>query len=105
MNTCRLFDVAVRLPVHVVDTEGDFGVCTGEAVGLDLSGVVTRLPGPLPASCETTVHVVMPDGRGLVASAVVTAAEDGPNGWTYRLVFGSLEEADVAAIRSLMLAA
>ncbi len=66
---------------------------------------MTRLTGPLPSSCETTVHVEMPGGRGLMASAVVAAAEDGPDGWTYRLVFGPLEEADVAAIRSLVPAA
>ncbi len=42
MSIRRPSDVAVHLPVHVVDTEADFGVCTGEAVGLDVSGVTTR---------------------------------------------------------------
>ncbi len=95
-------DAAVRLPLHVVDTERDFGVSTGETVGLGVSGLSARLTGPLPCSCETTVHVELPGGRDVVAPAVVTGGEQNRDGWTYRLVFDHLEPGDVEAIRSLL---
>ena len=105
MDTPRLPDAAVRLLLHVVDTEADFGVCTGETVGLGVNGLSARLSDPLPSSCETTVHVELPDGRDVVAPAVVAAGESDGKGWTYRLVFGRLEPADFEAIRALIPAA
>jgi hypothetical protein len=91
--------------LHVVDTEGDFGVATGETVCLGVSGLSARMPGPLPCSCETTVHVELPGGWDVVAAAVVAGGEQDREGWTYRLVFGHLEPGDVEAIRSLVTAA
>jgi len=100
-------EVKLRLPLHVVDTEGDFGVCSGETVGLGLHGVVAHMEGPLPSTCETTVQVELPDGSEVVLGAVVasgTSDAEG-DGWTYRLVFPHLDQFDVVVIRSLLHAA
>ena len=91
--------------MHVVDTEGDFGVCSGETLALGVNGLVARLAGQLPCSCETTVHVELPDGREVLAAAVVAAGEGQRGLWTYRLVFVHLDQADVEAIRALVSAA
>ena len=99
-------EVALRLPLHVVDTEGDFGVFSGEARGLGMSGVIAHLDAPLPCTCETTVQVELPDGTEVVTGAVVAqGAVDADGGWTYRLVFSGLEAVDIEAIRSLLAAA
>ena len=100
MNT-RLPDAGAGLALHVVDTEGDFGVCSGETLGVGFSGLSARLSGPLPCSCETTVHVELPDGRALLAAAVVASGERHRGGWTYRLVFVHLDQTDVEAISSV----
>ena len=104
LDICRP-EVKLRLPLHVIDTEGDFGVCSGETVGLDLNGVTARLDEPLPSTCETTVQVELPDGSEVLISAVVAQGTSDPGGWTYRLVFAQLEDADAAAITSLLDAA
>lgn len=96
--------VDLGLPVHVVDTEGDFGVCTGVVVELGLCGVVARLNQPLPSTCETTVQVELPDGTEVVTGAVVAEGNVDGEGWLYRLVFPSLEDAEIRAISSLLVA-
>jgi hypothetical protein len=98
-------EVRLHLPLHVVDTEGDFGVCSGEALGLGLNGVLAHLDGPLPSTCETTVQVELPDGSEVVTGAVVAQCTSDEHGWTYRLVFPHLEQADVDAITALLAAA
>lgn len=98
----RLAEVALRLPVHVVDTEGDFGVCSGETLGLGLNGVLAHLDERLPCTCETTVQVELPDGSELVTGAVVAQGFPAGHGWTYRLVFTHLELADAEAVISLL---
>ncbi len=105
LELTRISEVKVRLPMHVVDTEGDFGVCTGETVDLGLSGVVARLWEPLPSTCETTVQVEMPDGSEVVTGAVVAEGASDGDGWIYRLVFPHLEDSDIRAISSLLVAA
>lgn len=104
MPTNRIGEVELSLPVHVVDTEGDFGVCTGRTVGVGLRGVVARLGEPLPCTCETTIQVELPDGSEVVTSAVVAEGAADEEGWLYRLVFPDLEDADVRAISSLLAA-
>ena len=104
LDICRP-DVALHLPLHVINTEGDFGVCTGEAVDLGLTGVVAHLHGPLPSTCETTVQVELPDGSEVVTGAVVAQCTSDGKVWTYRLVFADLEDADARAITSLLTAA
>jgi len=101
----RGVEVDLRLPIHVVDTEGDFSVCTGETRGLGVHGVVARLEQPLPCTCETTVQVELPDGTEVVAEAVVAQCLGKGDGWTYRLVFPRLEPGEVDAITSLLPAA
>lgn len=96
--------VDLRLPVHVVDTEGDFGVCTGVSVDLGLRGVVAWLAQPLPSTCETTVQLELPDGTEVVTGAVVAEGGADGEGWLYRLVFPSLEDADIRAIASILVA-
>jgi hypothetical protein len=98
----RLAEVALRLPVHVVDTEGDFSVCSGTTLGLGLNGVLAHLDDRLPSTCETTVQVELPDGSELVTGAVVAQGFPDGHGWTYRLVFSHLELADIDAIISLL---
>jgi RNA polymerase sigma-70 factor (ECF subfamily) len=88
--------------LHVVDTEGDFAVYSGETVGLGVSGLSARLSEPLRCSWEATVHVELPDGCELLAAAVVAAEEGDRKAWTYRLVFVDLDPADVEAIRVLL---
>ncbi len=105
LDMTRLAEVRLRLPLHVVDTEGDFGVCSGQTRGLGLSGVVAHLDEPLPCSCETTVQVELPDGSEVVTGAVVAQGCRDGDGWTYRLVFSHLELADAEAIISLLDAA
>lgn len=105
LDVSRIAEVKLRLPMHVVDTEGDFGVCSGETLELGLNSVVARLWEPLPSTCETTVQVELPDGSEVVTGAVV--AEGGADGtaWLYRLVFPHLEDSDIRAISSLLVAA
>ena len=98
-------EVKVSLPLHIVDTEGDFGVATGEAVGLGLTGLVAHLSEPLPSTCETTVQVELPDGSEMVTGAVVAEGVTDEEGWTYRLVFAHLEDDDIRTITSLLPAA
>jgi hypothetical protein len=105
LDISRMPEVKLRLPLHVVDTEGDFGVCTGETVGLGLRSLVAHLGEPLPSTCETTVQLELPDGSEMVTGAVVAEGANDGDGWTYRLVFPHLEDADILAISSLLPAA
>lgn len=98
----RRSEVKLPLPLHVVDTEGDFGVCTGVSIALGLNGVLAHLDQPLPCTCETTVQVELPDGSEVVTGAVVAESSRDGSSWTYRLVFQHLEEADLAAIAALL---
>jgi hypothetical protein len=95
-------EVKLPLPLHVVDTEGDFSVCTGVSVGLGLHGVLALLDQPLPCTCETTVQVELPDGSELVVGAVVADSSRHGDTWIYWLVFQQLEDADHNAITSLL---
>ena len=100
-DICRS-EVSLRLPLHVIDTEGDFGVCTGVSIGLGVHGVLAHLDQPLPCTCETTVQVELPDGSEVVTAAVVAQCSHDGGGWTYRLVFLGLEDADLDAITALL---
>lgn len=95
-------EVKLPLPVHVVDTEGDFGVCTGVSIGLGRHGVLAHLDRPLPCTCETTVQVELPDGSEVVTGAVVAQSSRDGDRWTYRLVFQNLEDADLDSITALL---
>ena len=101
LEISRTAEVRLRLPIHVVDTEGNFGVYTGETVALGLSGVVARLPERLPSTCETTVQIELPDGASVVAAAVVAEGVSDGHEWVYRLVLPDLKDIDFRAISSL----
>ena len=101
LDTCPT-EVRLPLPVHVVDTEGDFAVRTGVSLGLDRHGVLAHLDQPLPCTCETTVQVELPDGSEVVSGAIVAQCSRIGDSWTYRLVFLDLEASDLEAITSLL---
>jgi len=92
----------VHLPVHVVDTEGDFGIITGETVDLGVGGLRARLWEPLPSTCETTVQLDLPDGTEVVTEARVADGGATPDGFEYRLVFLHLGASEADALSRLI---
>jgi hypothetical protein len=96
----------VRLPVHVVDTEGGFEVFEGETVDLSVCGLRAQLQAHmgdrLPTSCETTVQVELPDGGELVAEAIVADGWAIDGGYEYRIVFVALDPEDLARLAAIV---
>ena len=96
----------LRLPVHVVDTEGGFEVFEGETVDLSVCGLRAQLQAHLgdrlPTSCETTVQVELPGGDELVAEAVVADGWEVDGGYEYRIVFVELSPEDAARLASIV---
>lgn len=94
----------VSLPVRLVDTEGTFGVTSGETVDISVGGVRALVDGPLPGGFETTLWLDLTD-RALVCEALVAGGGVVADGWEYRLAFRNLGPEDVATLERLVASA
>lgn len=97
---------SVRLPLCIVDTEGGFGVLTGEAVDLSVGGLRALVDGTLGGAMETTVRLDLIDGPALLCEALVAGggAVDGTvdGAWEYRLAFRNLSAEETLALERLV---
>lgn len=91
-----------RLPVRLVDTEGSFGVVSGQTVDIGVGGLRARVDGPLSGSVEATVRIDLSAGQSLLCEALVAGGGPVEGGWEYRLAFRNLDGADVLALEQLV---
>ena len=90
--------VNVRLPLRIIDTDGDFRVLTGETVDVSVGGVLAVVDGPLTGALQATVRLHLVDGPALVCGARVAGGGAVDGGWQYRLAFFDLASDEVEAL-------
>jgi len=95
----------VRLPLRLIDTEGDFRVLLGETVDLSLGGARVVVDGPLPGALRASVQLELPDGLALLCEATVAGGGAIEDGWEYHLAFADLEVHELQALEQVVLAA
>jgi len=99
----------VRLPLRLIDTEGDFRVLLGETVDLSIGGarvvVDGVVDGPLSGALRASVQLELPDGLVLLCEATVAGGGAVENGWEYHLAFADLEVHELQALEQVVLAA
>ncbi len=92
----------VRLPLRLIDTEGDFRVLVGETVDLGVGGARVLVDGPLPGALRATVQLELSDGPALLCEATVAGGGAVEDGWEYRLAFADLEVHEVEALEQVV---
>jgi hypothetical protein len=88
-----------RLPVHIIDADGDFSVTSGETIDVGPGGLRVGLPVALRGGApEVLVQVDLPDGGQAISNARIadSSIEDGL--YTYRLIFLDLALDDATAL-------
>lgn len=94
--------VEVRLPVHLVDTEGTFSVVSGQTVDIGIGGLRARVDGPLWGAVEATVRIELSSERALVCEGLVAGGGEVEDGWEYRVAFRNLDPDDIAALEDVV---
>ncbi len=92
----------VRLPVHLIDTEGSFSVVSGETVDISIGGLRARVEGPLSGAVEATVRIDLSGGHALLCEALVAGGGAVEDGWEYRLAFRNLDPDDITALEDIV---
>ena len=92
----------VRLPVHLVDTEGTFSVVSGQTLDIGIGGLRVRVEGPLSGAVEATVRIELSSDHALVCEALVADGGAVDDGWEYRMAFRNLDPDDIAALEDIV---
>jgi len=95
----------VRLPLRLIDTDGDFRVLVGETVDLSVGGVRVLVDGPLTGALRATVQLELAEGPALLCEARVAGGGAVEAGWEYRLTFADLEVEEEEALEQVVLRA
>ena len=88
----------VRLPLRLIDTDGDFRVLVGETIDLSAGGVSVLVDGPLTGALRATVQLELAAGSALLCEARVAGGGVVEDGWEYRLAFADLEVHEMEAL-------
>ena len=92
----------VALPVRVVDTEGGFGVLSGETLNLSAGGLKAQFDGPLPGTDAVTLQLDLLGDQALVCEALIAGGGASGGRWEYGLAFQNLEPHEVNALEHLV---
>ncbi len=91
----------VRLPVRLIDTDGDFGVRSGHTVDIGVGGLRAWVDSPFSGAVEATVCLDLAPRHALVGEAMVAGGGAVEGGWEYRLAFRNLDPGDLAALEEI----
>jgi hypothetical protein len=92
-----------RLPVHLIDSDGDFSVFSGETLDIGPGGLRVLLAKPLGPASDVIAQVDLPGGGQVISNARIADFVARDDGYAYRLIFLDLAEDDASTLLWLAL--